>query len=861
MAEKIGLEAVLDMAGFNRGKGQYLSGIDQMTGKTSGATGILGKLGGALVSVGAMAAKAAVAGIAAATTAVVGLGVQGIRTAIEVESSFAGVIKTTDGLTDEFGELTAEGETMFQGFRDLSKEIPVAVEELMGIGELGGQLGIANDNLLGFVETIAAVGEATNLTQEEAATSFAQIANIMGTPQEQISNMASSVVALGNNFATTERDVVNFAQRIAGAGQIAGLSESEIFGIGAAMSSVGIEAEAGGTAVQKVLLSINEQVLTTGDQLSTFAQTAGMSSDEFALAWEADAGGAFTAFVNGLGTAGDDAMGILADLGLEDQRLIRSFLSLAGAGDLLNDAMAESGAAFEENVALTNEANARYRTTESQIQLLKNTFKDISLSIGQALLPVFNDLLGRFRTFLDEHGPQIEAVFQRLADWLGEKIPLAIDFVSQFWTNVLQPAILSVWSFISDTLLPLFQNDVAPVLQELIPTAIAILSEYWETNLLPALQTVWNFVSSVLVPLWTDVVKPVLDEVIPAALAKLATFWENVLQPAIQAVWSFLNDVVIPFLAETVVPWLAENVPVALETLSDFWENVLQPAIEAVWSWMSTTLIPFLQDTVIPFLQDKIPKAIDLLREYWEEILLPVITRVWEFLSEDMMPIWEALEEFLSVTFTLALTALQGIWENVLLPALTTVYEFIRDNIGPIMEWFKTEVVEPLTGAFDSLGGVIDTVAGWIGTLTDSLKNVKLPDWMTPGSPTPWEIGLRGVADVLSEINETSLPKFKRELTDTVAPLKDLDGLLTGQKAAAAAVRGAHLAAGAEGGRMTRSVFTGGGLRMASGAMAGVAAGGKTITVNMGGITVKNGMDQAEAETWIVGTIRRALNA
>lgn len=48
-----------------------------------------------------------------------------------------------------------------------------------------------------------------------------------------------------NNFATTESDIVSMANRLAASGTLAGLTNQEILGLATAMSSVGIEAEAG----------------------------------------------------------------------------------------------------------------------------------------------------------------------------------------------------------------------------------------------------------------------------------------------------------------------------------------------------------------------------------------------------------------------------------------------------------------------------------------------------------------------------------------------------------------------------------------------------------------------------------------
>ncbi|MGG6495036.1 UNVERIFIED_CONTAM: phage tail tape measure protein, partial [Bacteroidetes bacterium 56_B9] len=109
--------------------------------------------------------------------------------------------------------------------------------------------------------------ESTNLTAEDAATAIAKIANITGMSAEQYQRFGSSVVALGNNFATTESDILRMANRLASAGTIAGLTNQEILGLATAMSSVGIEAEMGGSAMSQTLAAIEKAVATGSDKL------------------------------------------------------------------------------------------------------------------------------------------------------------------------------------------------------------------------------------------------------------------------------------------------------------------------------------------------------------------------------------------------------------------------------------------------------------------------------------------------------------------------------------------------------------------------------------------------------------------
>lgn len=339
-----------------------------------------------------------------------------VGSAIRYEDAFAGVRKTVEASEEELQALSAE-------FRKLAKEIPVSANEFARIGELAGQLGVPTKEIGKFSKTIAQIATSTNLTTEQASLDFARLANIMGTPISEVENMASAVVELGNNFATQEDEIVNFALRIAGAGKIAGLTEAQILAISASFTSVGIEAEAGGTAVQTVLGNMTKAVAQGGVDLEKLATVAGMTSDEFEKSFRDDAGKAFDDFVKGLGLAGEDAFSVLEELGLADRRLSRAFIALGGAGDLLTDAIDSSTKAFLENTALQIEAEKRYKTTASQIELLKNNFNDLGISAGSFVLPILNTFI-KTLIKVSESINQLSEELVLTIKWLGATVGL-----------------------------------------------------------------------------------------------------------------------------------------------------------------------------------------------------------------------------------------------------------------------------------------------------------------------------------------------------------------------------------------------------------------------------------------------------
>jgi len=323
--------------------------------------------------------------------------------AAQFESSFAGVIKTTDGLITPMGELTALGEELAQGFRNLALEIPVSVNELNRIGELGGQLGIGAEALVSFTETIANLGVTTDLSIEEAAMSMARFVNVTKgvapegmTAAEQIERMGSTIVALGNDMAANEPEISSFASRIAGAGNQIGLSQAEIMAFGATLASVGINAEAGGSAISQVFIGIASSVASGGDELELFAQLADKSIPEFSKLFKEDASEAIKLFIQGLGKVdeqGGNTFKVIEDLGFSNRRTRDALLKTSAAGDLLTKSLDLATEAYKENNALTREAEIRYGTFNSQLKLLGNAVNEAFIQIGDDLLPTLKSMV------------------------------------------------------------------------------------------------------------------------------------------------------------------------------------------------------------------------------------------------------------------------------------------------------------------------------------------------------------------------------------------------------------------------------------------------------------------------------------
>lgn len=344
----------------------------------------------------AKAGSSALALGAASATAgkliLVGIGgamVVSAKAAIDFESSLAGVAKTTDLTGSAFAKAGSPLAAFGESLRSLSMRIPLNVNELARIAEVGGQLGIQVPNLIEFTEVMAALGVSTNLAATEAATGLARFANIMGTAQNQFGRLGDVIVELGNNLPTTESEILGFALRLAPVGRTIGLTEEEVLGLGAAMTSLGVRAERGGTALQRLFLDMQTAVLGGGEALQKFAAATRMSSEEFEDLFRESPALAFLELVKQLDAttdAGGNAAGVLESIGVIQQRSIQVLLASASGWETVADSLNLANEAGEAGTALQEEAARRYGTSASQIQILGNAFNDLRIEIGNALL-------------------------------------------------------------------------------------------------------------------------------------------------------------------------------------------------------------------------------------------------------------------------------------------------------------------------------------------------------------------------------------------------------------------------------------------------------------------------------------------
>lgn len=563
---------MLDTSGFETGFKRAQSQLQTFTDKSKSWDSRFKSLSAGLTTLGSNLTKNV-------TLPLVGLGTAAAKSAIDFESAFTGVRKTVDATEEEFSDLE-------KGIIEMSDRMPQSAADIASVMEIAGQLGIrGTDSLLSFTETMVRLGDSTNLSSEEAATAIARIMNVMGTATEDVGRFGSTIVDLGNNFATTESEITEMANRLAAGGKLAGLTEPQILALATAMSSVGIQAEAGGTAMTQTFNAIEKAVANGGDKLEQFATVAGMSADQFIQAWETDPITAIQSFIQGLGDleeTGGSAVLALDALGLSGIRQSDMLKSLSQSGDLLTNTLETANAAWNENNALTQESETRYGTLASKLSILWNNVKNLAISFGTLLMPAIEKVTSVIQSITEKINSMSEGQKKALVTILA--IAAAIG-----------PVLLILGKIVSviTTIIKVVKLAVAVfgVVTTVVGGVVLIIGA-----LVAAFILLWNNCESFRefwINLWDTIVEAFNTAVewIRQAIQDVISFFSNLGQ-TVSDVWDMILETVssvIQNIVNAVVAWGSSLYNGAVQSF-----NQMLQGITTVWSsitsWLSTAL-------------------------------------------------------------------------------------------------------------------------------------------------------------------------------------------------------------------------------------------------------------------------------
>jgi len=162
-------------------------------------------------------------------------------------------------------------------------------------------------------------------------------------------------------------------------------------------------------------------------------------------------------------------------------------------------------------------------------------------------------------------------------------------------------------------------------------------------------------------------------------------------------------------------------------------------------------------EKLLPYLYDFVEWLIPFIDQYG-----PVVVEIFGNLVEQGDKLWKAFEP-LAEPVELLMEAFSGLMSALGIDTGEGAGWFGDFLNGIIMDkvttWVNglTSSIESLTAGLELAQDVIE----WFKGAWDTLGNIQLPDWLTPGSPTPFELGLRGITEAMTDLNNMGMPQLK----------------------------------------------------------------------------------------------------
>lgn len=534
--------------------------------------------------------------------------------------------------------------------------------------------------------------------------------------------------ALARGASASSAEIGDLAQGLGNVGPIAasfGISLDDTVAILAAFSERGIKGAEAGTQLRSMLTNMTrdtEDVTGLWDELgiSMFDATGKMRPL-------------------------DQVLGELrvALAGMTDEERIHVIKTLGGAYgqmglDILtsSDALSDMTALMNEQADAATVAEARLNSLPGVVGQLRSSFETLLITgLGPSIEEGLKPLIRQVTQFLNQAtewvkaNPEITATLVKVGAALVALGPVmlvagkAVAALGAAFALLTSPigiviALAAALTAAYVTNFMGFRDAVDSFKKWFIKTAMPAIIDFIEDELIPTFEDFKRGVKAV----WED------------AQPHLESLHDWFVETAGPAIKNFILDEAIPALKD-LIDWLKRT-----------WDDV-QPALSALFSWFISTAMPaivgFVTGTVIPTVED----LIEILKDAWEDVQ-PALSSLYDWFVTTALPaIVLAIGTFMNQVVTPLITALKNIWDQAG-PKLQEFYDYAVNTLSKL----KEKVFDPIKDAINDVIGVINDMVGALSSIADAV-----PSFLIPGSPTPFELGLRGIKSAMDSLASSNL--------------------------------------------------------------------------------------------------------
>ena len=372
-----------------------LSAIDRLSPVINGA---VGRANAALNTLSAKAGKMGDKSLAfGQNAAMVGIGLGAslaapIKAAMEFETGMTNVRKVVDGLKEPEA-FKAYGKQVLE----LGRTLPIAYSEITDLVAAGGRMGIPKEQLMDYTKEVAKMATAFDMAAGEIGEKMGKLGVMFKIPVKDIGGLADAINYLDDNSISKGSEIIDVLGRVAGTANQLGMSAQQAAALGSTFLTLGSSAEVAGTASTAMLRELSIASMKTKEAQAAIREV-GFDPQQLEKAMAKDSQGTLLKFLDALnkvpkdkiisiGTKifgkeyGDDAAKLAS--GVDEYRRQIGLLSKT-----------------EVKGSMSREFEARLNTSAAQMALFKNNLTELSVTIGNALLPALNSVMAAVRPYV-----------------------------------------------------------------------------------------------------------------------------------------------------------------------------------------------------------------------------------------------------------------------------------------------------------------------------------------------------------------------------------------------------------------------------------------------------------------------------
>jgi len=313
------------------------------------------------------------------------------KVAIDFDAALVRVSKTT--------QLTGKSlDQLAMGLRAIGITTATSQTDLAKMAEQIGQLGVRDvPSILSLVDTFNMLTMATEIGADKVAIAMGKIANAFGMDlnteegAKEILQLSTVINRLENELAAAAPEILSGLENFAQVGSLIDFPPETGAAFIASLISIGFSAEESGTALRNMTI----KVVQHADKIAQLmANTEGYTDAAAVMnAINEDAAQVLIDLTAAAAAGDEKAQVLFATIEAGGIRGGKAWAGLAGSIDVLNKALGVTADEIKNGLSLWNEYQAALLSTENQLKVLRNNFNEISLTMGDALLPVLNELI------------------------------------------------------------------------------------------------------------------------------------------------------------------------------------------------------------------------------------------------------------------------------------------------------------------------------------------------------------------------------------------------------------------------------------------------------------------------------------